>query len=501
MELTYGCDCSGCLCGDTPAPTTTPAPTSFACNINFGGTNDGYATEYLGLYEHQDFDTNGAPYYRHESGSYYMYLDDTGLYWYAGPVLGAGTGSWYGAHVTNSPTDVVTWKVRDGGEWVEQPGMAVESATNDSVYPALCWMEETPAPTTTPTSFACNINFGRTNDGFHTEYLGLYEHQGFDANSAPYYKHESGSYYMYLRDDSERWLVGSVLGDQSMTYVWWLGYAITSSPTDAVTWKVWDGDDWAEQSGVIAESVANGGVYPGLCSMAETPAPTTIPTAAPSSFACNINFGGTSDGYYTEYLGLYEHQGFDNNRAPYYRHESGSYHMYLLDDGEWWFVGDVMGDQSAADAWWLGVAITKSPADVATWQVYGEDGFMEQPEVTVEGVASGDTYSPECWAYTPRAASVQCINLEGGGGRAGTRPLRLQPHRWRLRSGSVGPSCGGGHDQGGPIHSGGFYELQWPGRAQWQPRTPRAGSGGRWCKRACGWGSSTGRVACGERFC
>jgi hypothetical protein len=366
--------------------------------------NDGYYTEYLGLYEHQGFDSNGAPYYEHESGSYYMYLDDTGSYWYAGSVLGAASGLWFGAHVTNSPMDVVTWKVWDGDERVEQPGVAVESATDDLVYPALCWMEETPAPTTTlaPTSFACNINFGGTNDGYRTEYLGLYEYQGFDDNDAPFYKHESGSYYIYLlRVDGERWVVGDALGDQSMTDVWWYGGHVTNSPTDAVTWRVYGEGGWTVQPEVIVESVTNDGAYPGLCWMEETPAPTTIPTPAPSSFACNINFGGTNDGYRTEYLGLYEYQGLDTNGAPYYRHDSGSYYMYLPDGGVVWYVGDMLGSQSYADVWWLGYAITNSPADVATWKVYGDNAWVVQPEVTVEGVISGDTYSPECWAYTP----------------------------------------------------------------------------------------------------
>ena len=57
----------------TPAPTMTPAPTIFACNVNFGGANDGHYTEYLGLYEHQGFDANGVVYFMHATMKYFSH--------------------------------------------------------------------------------------------------------------------------------------------------------------------------------------------------------------------------------------------------------------------------------------------------------------------------------------------------------------------------------------------------------------------------------------------
>ena len=85
----------------------TPAPTAFACNIRFNGTNDGYSNEFLGLYEYQGMDTNGVVYFKHATMAFFMYLSDEGTHWFVGTVLASQSA--HGGTAPASQTAPQTW--------------------------------------------------------------------------------------------------------------------------------------------------------------------------------------------------------------------------------------------------------------------------------------------------------------------------------------------------------------------------------------------------------
>ena len=371
----------------SPAPSISPQPSvSLApsvtqqCDVWLDGANDGYQTSRLGSYAFQGYDESGAPYYKSED-DYFMYRGADG-FWYVSDEMD-GTGGWASTtSSSSSPLDVATWQVVVDGSWTAQPGVAAICAT-----PA-----PSPAPSVSlqPSVSPCDVWLGGANDGYLTSRLGSYAFEGYDESGAPYYRSEDGD-FMY-RAASGYWYVGSEMEGGG----WWSSTtASSSSPLDVAAWEVLTDGSWIAQPSVTAVCVS--------------PAPSLAPSISPqpSSVNCNVNLGGANDGFHTEYLGLYEYQGFDANGTPYYRHESGAYFMYLRGDGEQWYVGTVLGEESVANVWWFGWHVTNSPADVAIWKVWGEDKWTEQPDVTVTGVTGGGTnvYPPECWLYTPDPTS------------------------------------------------------------------------------------------------
>ena len=103
------------------------------CDIDFGGSNDGFNTYLLGTYVYQDVDTNGVPYFKHQSENAYMWLQSSHDQWLIGSTVGVWGAWWcskYGSSVSSSPISVAEWRTYDSSSssWVDQSDVSASLA-------------------------------------------------------------------------------------------------------------------------------------------------------------------------------------------------------------------------------------------------------------------------------------------------------------------------------------------------------------------------------------
>eukprot|EP00618_Florenciella_parvula_P017802 CAMPEP_0119534394 /NCGR_PEP_ID=MMETSP1344-20130328/47628_1 /TAXON_ID=236787 /ORGANISM="Florenciella parvula, Strain CCMP2471" /LENGTH=742 /DNA_ID=CAMNT_0007575637 /DNA_START=146 /DNA_END=2371 /DNA_ORIENTATION=- len=259
----YECDCSGCSCGGTLPPTPSDVGECYTLHMQ-----DSYGDGWHGAvwtWREQGGDGQELKTGTLASGS----SGTTALCTYKSIAcyeFEVGGGADY-------PSEI-SWEVElaggGGGVALWKGGAEANVATTV----ATCTAGPTMSPA--PTAFACNVRFEGANDGLNTECLGLYEHQGLDANGVVYFKHATMEFFMYLEDGGEWWYVGPTLGS---TVGWWVGLHVTNSPADVVTWQVWSGTEYVDQPNVTVTGVTGadgGGAYPPEC-WVYTPDPTSSP--------------------------------------------------------------------------------------------------------------------------------------------------------------------------------------------------------------------------------
>ena len=104
-----------------------------------------------------------------------------------------------------------------------------------------------------------------------------------------------------------------------------------------------------------------------------------------------MSFGGSNDGYSTDYFGDYSLSGTDSAGEPYYTHASGTYFMYIatwMYGAKYWFISESNGDASG-QSWYATMGSSSSPVDAGSWNVYdNSSAAVEQSGVAASCAAS-----------------------------------------------------------------------------------------------------------------